>query len=346
VLIFLLLCACAPVLAPRGEGIDMPLVQQGVFVTHDGLKLPLRHWDAAKPVAIIVALHGMSDYSQAFDLPGPWWAGHGISVYAYDQRGFGGAPHPGIWAGAAAMRNDLVDLVAALRTKFPKVPVYALGESMGGAVVLTALASRHPPHVNGVILVAPAVWSREDMPLSYRVVLWFGAHMLPAMHVSGEGLHILATDNLDVLRHLARDPLYQHAARVDQVYGLVNLMDDARHAPQRIGRQHPPILFLYGGNDQVIPAEPTRAVIKALDGSMTVIRYPHGYHMLLRDLEAESRWNDVLTWIEKTNPELVRTAAANDASGAQQAAATAVISVGTNGQKPLDAGKPSRASAP
>jgi acylglycerol lipase len=307
VLIFLFLCACAPALAPRGSGNDVALVQQDVFVTSDGLRLPLRHWDAARPITIIVALHGMSDYSAAFDLPGPWWAAHGISVYAYDQRGFGGAPNPGLWAGAPAMRTDLDDIVAALRAKYHGVPVYALGESMGGAVVLTALASSRPPAVDGVILVAPAVWSRNDMPLSYRVVLWIGAHMLPAMHVSGEGLHILATDNLEVLRHLAHDPLYQHAARVDQVYGLVRLMDEARHAPQKIGR-HPPILFLYGGNDQVIPAEPTQAIAKALDGSTTVIRYPDGYHMLLRDLEAELRWNDVLNWIEKTNPPERRTA--------------------------------------
>jgi acylglycerol lipase len=299
-LIFLFLCACAPALAPLGAGNETPLVQQGVFVARDGLRLPLRHWDAAKPIAVVVALHGMSDYSQAFDLPGPWWAAHGVSVYAYDQRGFGGAPDPGLWAGAPAMRNDLEDMAAALRAKFPKIPVYALGESMGGAVVLTALASAHPPRVNGVILVAPAVWSRRDMPLSYRVVLWAGAHLFPAMHVSGEGLHIRATDNLTVLRHLAQDPLYQHSARVDQVYGLVGLMDEARHAPSHM-RTHPPILFLYGGNDQVIPAEPTEATAKALDGSSKVIRYADGYHMLLRDLEAEPRWNDVLDWIEKTN---------------------------------------------
>src|SRR5579862_3562666 len=317
VLVFLmLLSACAPVLAPPGGVKEEVLVEQGVFVTRDGLRLPLRHWDAAKPIAIIVALHGMSDYSAAFDLPGPWWAAHGVSVYAYDQRGFGAAPNPGLWAGAPAMRNDLDDVVAALRAKFRGVPVYALGESMGGAVVLTALASRNPPRVNGVILIAPAVWSRRDMPLSYRVVLWMGAHMLPAMHVSGEGLHILATDNLDLLRHLGRDPLYQHSARVDQVYGLVNLMDDARHAPQSIDGHHVPILFLYGGNDQVIPAEPTEAVAQALGRSTTIIRYPNGYHMLLRDLEAEPRWNDVIDWIEKTNPRSMRTANSSESQRA------------------------------
>jgi alpha-beta hydrolase superfamily lysophospholipase len=118
------------------------------------------------------------------------------------------------------------------------------------------------------------------------------------MHVSGEGLNILATNNFPLLRKLSRDPLFQHAARVDQVYGLVNLMSEARDVPQHLTAA-PPILLLYGGNDQVIPAAPTLAVISDLGPKATIIHYPGGYHMLLRDLEGPARWADVLAWIDK-----------------------------------------------
>src|SRR5206468_10967403 len=136
---------CAPALAPRGIESTAPAIGQDAFVTRDGLRLPLRHWDAAHTRAVIVALHGMSDYSEAFDLPGPWWAAHGITTYAYDQRGFGLSPNAGLWAGSDAMRQDLADFVKGVRAKHPGVPIYALGESMGGAVVLSALASANPP---------------------------------------------------------------------------------------------------------------------------------------------------------------------------------------------------------
>ena len=238
----------------------------------------------------------MSDYSEAFDLPGPYWAARGVTTFAYDQRGFGHAPDPGVWAGADAMRGDLADFVDAARAKYPGVPVYALGESMGGAVVLSALADARPPHVDGAILVAPAVWSRDDMPALYRVALWFAAHVMPAAHFSGEGLHIVACDNIAVLRKLSRDPLYQHSARADQVYGLVNLMDEARHAPEHLSNP-PPILFLYGAKDQVIPAEPTQAVIVQLGSRAEVHRDDNGYHMLLRDLDGETQWKLVSDWV-------------------------------------------------
>ena len=163
-----LLAACAPRVASEGIENVKPAIEQDAFQTRDGLHLPLRHWDAPSPIAVIVALHGMSDYSNAFDMPATWWAQNGITTYAYDQRGFGLSPHPGVWAGSDALRGDLDDFVEAARAKHPGVPVYALGESMGGAVVLTALASNTPPHADGVILVAPAVWSRDRWSLRAR----------------------------------------------------------------------------------------------------------------------------------------------------------------------------------
>ena len=95
---------------------------------------------------------------------------------------------------------------------------------------------------------------------------------------------------------LGKDPLFQKQTRTDTLYGLVNLMDEARTAPERI-TSAPPILFLYGANDQIIPKQPTEAVIAGLGTKAKVKHYEHGYHMLLRDLEGESVDRDIADWI-------------------------------------------------
>jgi len=298
----LLLAACAPSFGPAVTGSVPPTVSDDVIVARDGTRLPLRRWDAegGKPRAVIVALHGMSDYSNAFDMPGKVWAKLGITTLAYDQRGFGRNEHPGIWAGADAMRSDLDDAVTAAHARYPGLPVFALGESMGGAVVLTGLGSTEPPAVDGVILVAPAVWSRGDMPMLYRVALFLGAHVLPNMilpnSAAGRVKKIVASDNVPMLIALGKDPLFQKETRTGTLYGLVNLMDEARAAPEKISKA-PPILFLYGANDQIIPKQPTEAVIAGLGTKAKVTRYSRGYHMLLRDLEGESVDRDIADWI-------------------------------------------------
>src|SRR5207245_7703059 len=68
------------------------------FVAADGAVLPLRKWlpprdrGGGEARAVILALHGFNDYSNAFDGPGEIWSKEGIATYAYDQRRFGGAP--------------------------------------------------------------------------------------------------------------------------------------------------------------------------------------------------------------------------------------------------------------
>jgi alpha-beta hydrolase superfamily lysophospholipase len=97
------------------------------------------------------------------------------------------------------------------------------------------------------------------------------------------------------------DPLFQKKANAGAVYGLTNLMDEARRAPAHINNP-PPILFLYGGNDQVIPGKPTKAVVAELGNRAQTHFYPKGYHMLFRDLHAESRWKDVADWVLRPAP--------------------------------------------
>jgi alpha-beta hydrolase superfamily lysophospholipase len=284
---------------PLGTQNAEPAIVADALLMRDGDRLPLQSWGPDHPKAVIVALHGMGDYSNAFAMPAEDWAKQGIVTLAYDQRGFGRSDHPGLWAGSDLMRRDFADAVDAARARYPGVPVYALGESMGGAVVLSSLASADAPRVDGVILVAPAVWARSDMPASYRAALWLAAHTFPGWHVSGRGVvQIWPSDNIPMLHAYARDPLVQKETRADAVWGLANLMDEARHAPEHLAGP-PPILFLYGKNDQVIPAPPTESVIAALGTKAEVHRYEHGYHMLLRDLDGPPIWQDVVTWIKK-----------------------------------------------
>ena len=265
------------------------------YVTRDGLRLGLKHWDAAAPFAAIVALHGMSDYSNAFAIPAPWWAEHGITTYAYDQRGFGRSPQLGIWPGNDVMRRDLGDFVDVVKARHPGLPVYVLGESMGGAVAMTAFASNDPPKGEGLILVSPAVWSQKTMPLSYRVALWATSRTFRWWPLSGSGLKIVPSDNIPMLIAIGRDPLFQKKARADAIYGLVSLMDEAYDSPARLNKL--PMMLVYGGNDQIIPRQPTDQVIAKLGPNATVRRYPQGYHMLLRDLDGGTRWADIALWV-------------------------------------------------
>ena len=241
-----------------------------------------------------LCLHGFNDYSSAWTAAGKWWAAQGITTYAYDQRGFGDTADRGVWAGTDLLCRDLREFIVLVERRNPGKPVYVVGESMGGAVALVTLARPDAPKVAGIVLGAPAVWGRATMSPLYRSVLWLSVHLMPWNRVTGQGLNIQASDNIEMLRALGRDPLVIKSTRVDAVYGLVNLMDAALAAASEIKT---PALVLYGKRDEVIPRGPVEQMLERWDGPHRVALYPDGWHMLFRDLQAERVWRDVLSWI-------------------------------------------------
>lgn len=297
--------ACAPKVQGLGpaafHGSVRPHLTENAFVTPDGRRLGLTVWQAPEPRAIIVALHGMNDYARSFALPAEWWAEKaGLTTYAYDQRGFGRSPKTGIWPDQELMKADLDLFVQLMRIRHPGLPVYVLGDSMGGAVAIAA-AARYDLDVEGMILVAPALWGWSTLPFTHRVALWLGAHLFPGMVLTGEGLDIWPTDNMDVLREMSKDPLVIKGTRIDAIYGVVELMEHAYESVPKVGL---PGLLAYGEKDQIIPREPVEKAITRFCAPLKVAIYKDGWHLLLRDLQAEIVWRDVAAWVGNGNSDL------------------------------------------
>lgn len=269
----------------------------------DGYRLPLRHWgDAARPSAVLLALHGFNDYGNAFAGLGPYLARRNVRTYAYDQRGFGATAQRGRWAGEDRMVADLKTLVGLLRERHSGSPLFLLGESMGGAVVMSAAAEG--ANADGVVLVAPAVWSRDTMNPLQRLALQVAAHTMPWLQLTGSGLEIRPSDNLAMLRALGADPLVIKGTRVDALWGVTNAMDRAMTASNRLSG---PALLLYGERDEIIPEDAFCAMLRRMpehEAAVRILLYRNGWHMLTRDLQGERVMADIAAWILDKNAPL------------------------------------------
>ncbi len=303
-----------------GAAVVQPQLNDKLLIAADGFELPMRSWLPAHGHvrAAVVALHGYNDYSNAFDGAGREFATAGIATYAYDQRGFGATRNRGVWAGTPTLVSDAGTAVEMVRKRHPGVPVYLMGESMGGAVVLTAMTGPNPPKVDGTILVAPAVWGRQAMGFFPRAALWVTYNLVPGMVVHPpRDLNIQASDNIEMLRALGRDPLVIKGSRVDALEGLTDLMGAALDACRKL---QTPSLVLYGAHEEVLPPRPVERALKDFEagGRHVVAVYPDGYHMLLRDLKGQLVVNDIIAWIG--NPKMPLASGADRAPRALLAA--------------------------
>jgi acylglycerol lipase len=293
------LSACAkPLVYPSTNIQAKPSLHNAYAVAADGYHIPITRWKPSNQVkAIVLALHGLNDYSRAFQDLGVELSGKGIMTIAYDQRGFGTTQGRGRWHSNERLVDDLRTMIKLLRTHYQGTPLYVVGESMGGAVILASLA-KEPLDADGLILLAPAIWSRDSMPFYQRVLLWVAAHTMPGKQLTGEGLNLKPSDNAAMLKALSSDPMVIKKTRVDVLYGVTNLMDQASNASLKFSGD---TLILYGEHDEIIPKAPTCRMLDrfANDGNhryQTII-YANGYHMLTRDLQGKKVIGDMAQWI-------------------------------------------------
>lgn len=301
----LLLSACAPLVQSAGRpgpGFAGPRLEADRLVAHDGTRLGLTVWPVAgdaEPWAVIVGVHGMNDYAEAFTLAAPIWAEAGVTTYAYDQRGFGRSPQRGIWGGTELMIEDLRTACALVRARHPGAVLAVVGESMGGAVAIAAFGSERPPDTDRLILSAPAVWGWDSQPLLYKSSLWLGAHTFGAWAATPPRLFtrgIIACDNIEHLQRMREDRNLLFQTRIDAVYGLVGLMQRAAVGVKAIKRP-PPVFYAYGMNDLIIKEEPTLVAARQLRPGDRSAHYARGYHMLTRDLQGPVVSRDMLSFI-------------------------------------------------
>lgn len=294
--VLLLAGGCTPTVAAMGPPVIEPMLAGDHILTADAARLPLRVWKPdGPPGAALVALHGFNDYSKSFEEPGKFWAVHGIVTYAYDQRGFGEAPDHGLWAGTETLTEDLRVAARLVGERHPGIPVYLVGDSMGAAIILAALGSDDPPRAAGAVLSAPAVRGWRALPWYQRAALTVAAHVFPWATATGRGFKVRPSDNIEMLRELGRDPLVIKETRYDAIYGLVTVMDDALGAAPGLPV---PALVLYGRTEDLIPRDGREVLLDSLpaDGDWRLAEYDDGYHMLLRDLNAEQVLADIAAW--------------------------------------------------
>ncbi len=289
-------CAAVPFGVPKGRA-GFPIVTSGVFVLPDGARLPYRLYPAQGTLrAVVLALHGYTDSRDGWAMLAGVLNANGIAVYAPDQSGFGATPDRGYWPGTAVLVDEAREMAAQLRARYPDTKLVLMGESMGGAIGILLGASKNPPPVDAYVLSAPAVWGGAALSPVYRAVLALADTFVPAKRLTGQSVHVLASDNIPALIAFGEDPLTIRAPRVDNVAGLVRLMGRAQAACRRFDA---PALFLYGGHDALIPGAAMRDCWRGLPAGAPVVLayYPPDYHLIERDLERATPDADIVGYI-------------------------------------------------
>ncbi len=132
------------------------------------LNLPVYEWvDTSVPQkGIIVAIHGLTFYADAYDKLARHLASEGFTFYACDLRGFGRWKTDYAKFGGddqvhfTQSKDDLTRLAKTLRAENPDSRMIVLGESLGANYALWSMSEEGGQLFDGAVVFAPGVKTR------------------------------------------------------------------------------------------------------------------------------------------------------------------------------------------
>ncbi len=258
---------------------------------------------------IILAIHGYNDYSKAFKEPAKIFSKHGISTYSFDLRGFGTNNSFGEWFELEIHCHDIKKIITDLKFRNPSKKIYLLGESMGGAISISLVNRIDELPLDGLILVAPAIWNFSESNYLKSIFLKFFSTIFPKLRVSGKGIiKIRPSNNIEMLKEYSNDPFVIHKPNLKSLNGIANLMDQSFHdAKEYILNPKFPTLIIIPMIDEIVPRKPLIEILKVKKEKEKINKlvnfkiYENNFHMILRDMDGNKITNDIKNWVKKEN---------------------------------------------
>lgn len=249
------------------------------------------------PKASLALVHGLGEHSGRYPNLVKTLLDRGIAVYAADNRGFGKSSgkrgHVMSWK---EYSDDTAAFLGRIREIKGPEPLFLMGHSMGGLIVLSNLLDSSQGDLKGVILSGPALSQGAVSP----VLLLLGrivSKIVPSFSLNTKLDSKAISRDPEVVAAYESDPLVHSlaSARMGTEMGVA-----MERVKSEAGRISLPALIVHGGADRLVEPHTSRELLASLGSAdKTRIEYPSYYHEPHNDLDWQKPVGDVADWMEK-----------------------------------------------
>lgn len=266
--------------------------------------LATTYWEPDEEVATrgaVVLAHGYAEHHGRFAAVADVLTNSGFAVVTHDARGHGsstGVPF-GVIDNFDSLVTDFVGLARHAQQRYPNMPTFLYGHSMGGLAVLRA-AERGELDVAGIVLTSAAVVAAESIPGPLVAVANVLGKLAP-------GLKTIALEQGAISRveqvneAYDADPLVYRGKITAGTGREMNIA--MKRAVKDLARIDCPILVLHGTADRLTAPAGSLAVIRGVRSADAEIRlFPGAFHELHNEPESADVLSYVTDWLLRHLP--------------------------------------------
>ncbi len=257
-----------------------------------------REWRTTTPPAAgLILIHGLGAHSARWDFLGQYFLKNQVASWAIELSGFGETP--GVRGDIQAFEHyysDILVLHAAVRKQFPSLPLFLVGESMGGLIAVR-LMERHPQSWQGLIAISPAFENAMRFGLADYLTIVTMLWVRPQTQIRVPFTAAMCTRDQAYQQIMENSPWELRTASVRL---LVLILKEQFLAKINLTKMTRPALFQLAGKDYLVqPAGGVKAFQHLGSPDKKLIHYPDMHHALSIDLDRETVFRDAYAWLKE-----------------------------------------------
>lgn len=212
--------------------------------------------------AMIVCVHGLGLHHKAYESFAQRMAREGFIVVSFDVRGFGvftqARGHDKLDMQGCV--SDLINVIKELKQDYPKIPVFLLGESMGGALALR-VAAADPQCLEGLVCSVPAGNRHSEAGTKLKVAMKLISNTKKPVYI-GKTVVNQSTKDPEQRSQWVEDPNSRLRLSAQELLQFELFMRQNKEVARRI--EHTPVLVFQGNQDRLVKREGTYDLFEAL----------------------------------------------------------------------------------
>ena len=267
----------------------------------DGIQFYFQGWQPeTPPKAVVCLVHGLGEHSGRYAHVAAALNDAGYALLGFDLRGHGKSGGPrGHTPSYDTLLDDIGRLLDEAAARYPGLPRFLYGQSLGGNLVLN-YALRRKPAIAGVVATSP--WLRlSSAPPAARMTLGRVMNRLLPAFVQSSGLDPTGLSrDPEVVRAYKVDPLVHD--RLSARLGMAAI-EAGEWALAHAAEFPLPLLLAHGSADKLTSATASAEFAKKVPGDCTFKLWDGFYHETHNEPEKAEVLSFMIDWLRQHTPQ-------------------------------------------
>ena len=266
---------------------------------HDGTTFFIQGWEPenSKPKALVALVHGLGEHAARYAHVGSALTDAGYALVGFDLRGHGKSGGArGHASSLDAYMQDIRQFFRRMETRYPDIPHFLYGHSLGGLLVL-AYAILYGAYLKGVVATGPSLRSSlQEQKTKVAMVRLLGSLLSTITLQSGLDASTISRDT-EVVDTYKNDPLVHDSASLGLGKAALSAIDlcfaRAREFPV-------PLLILHGKADKIAYAsgsEDFTELLRTQGKDVTLKVWDALYHEVHNEPEKADVLRFMIEWL-------------------------------------------------